>query len=99
MPANASSSHFGQSSPDVKLAIEHNDLADSKAEAISDVGTDATLDIEKVVSEAQKRALRTRLITRKGILLASIPPAAVAGLLIFDWLTGILSRSLGLPLG
>jgi hypothetical protein len=90
---------LGQSSPDAKLPIEHYDLADSKAKAISEMGTDPTLDIEKVVSDAQKQALRTRLITRKGILLASIPPAAVAGLLIFDWLTGILSRSLGLPLG
>ena len=90
---------LGRSSLDAKLATDHNDLADSKAKAISEMGTDATLDIEKVVSDAQKQALRTRLITRKGILLASIPPAAVAGLLIFDWLTGILSRSLGLPLG
>jgi hypothetical protein len=53
------------------------------------------IDFEKVVAEAQKQAERSKIITRRGILIAVVPPAAVASLLILDWLTGIFSRSLG----
>lgn len=54
------------------------------------------IDFEKVVAEAQKQAQWRRKITKKGILIAALPPAAVIGsILLLDWLTGIFSTTLG----
>ena len=67
----------------------------TEAPAIGGQQSNDLIDFEKVVADAQKQAARRRKITKKGLLIAVVPPAAVIGILLLDWATGIVSRSLG----
>ena len=58
------------------------------------------IDFEKIVADAQKQAEWRRKITKKGLLIAALPPAAViSAILLLDWLTGFFSSSLGALFG
>lgn len=63
-------------------------------------GNDTEIDFGKMLAEAQKQAEWRRKITKKGIMIAVIPPAAViGGIILLDWLTGIFSTTLGALFG
>lgn len=86
--------------PVQSLSIQSNPIAELTGKQVdSENDANEIPDIEMLVSEAQKQAQWRKLITRKGIMLTLIPPAVVAGLLVVDWLTGIVSKSLSLPFG
>jgi len=58
------------------------------------------IDFEQLVADAQKQAGWRAKFTKKGILLAVIPPAAaISAILVLDWLTGIVSNTLGALFG